>query len=170
MSDRTAASARSRRKAFVFWILAGVLIMTLVFWSFSGPDALGSNVLIVIEDVSPNPTGSFPGTVCYQLVRDRDEAVMTEGCLAVAASISAPAGFDRSVLYTLHVNVNSANCTVLDDVRSGSGFTPFLIRVSCDPGLVAQTGAADAAAPVRDITATDSMSASPVAIPVATDP
>ena len=170
MSDRTAASARSRRKAFVFWILAGVLIMTLVFWSFSGPDALGSNVLIVIEDVSPNPTGSFPGTVCYQLVRDQDEAVMTQGCLAVAASISAPAGFDRSVLYTLHVNVNSANCTVLDDVRSGSGFTPFLIRVSCDPGLVAQTGAADTAAPVRDITATDSMSASPVAIPVATDP
>ena len=170
MSDRTAASARSRRKAFVFWILAGVLIMTLVFWSFSGPDALGSNVLIVIEDVSPNPTGSFPGTVCYQLVRDRDEAVMTEGCLAVAASISAPAGFDRSVLYTLHVNVNSANCTVLDDVRSGSGFTPFLIRVSCDAGLVSQTGAADTVAPVRDITATDSMSASPVAIPVATDP
>ena len=131
-------------------------------WSLIGPEASGSNVLIVIEDASPKLTGVFPGTVCFQVTRDQDSAVITEGCLKFAASIAVPDGFDRSVLYTLSVTVNAPGCVALDDERNGSGFTPFKVRVFCLGDAEERSGEANAIF--------GAASASPIAIPVRTAP
>lgn len=165
MPDTSPIDSRGGLRVRLAWILAALLVATLITWSMTTPDASGSDVLIVIEDASPIPTGVFPGTVCYQLVRDHDDAVITQGCLKLAASISAPAGLDRSVLYTLHVTVNAPGCTLLHDDRNGSGFSPFRVRVSCEPlddGRSAEPG--DSANGESDATF-GAASASPIALP-----
>ncbi len=133
MPERIMAASRSRSRVHLAGLLFVVLSAMMVAWFFAGPAVSGSDPLIVIEDASASPTGVFPGTVCYELVRDHDSAVITQGCLKLAATISAPAGLDRSVLYTLSITVNAPGCTLLDDLRTGSGFTPFRIRIACAP-------------------------------------
>jgi hypothetical protein len=170
MPARAASSHRSRQFAHAGWAIAGVAVLLIGIWSVTGPDARGSDVLIVIEDASPTPTGLFPGTVCYKVVRNSDSVTVSEGCLAVAASISAPAGFDRGMMYTIEVTVNHASCTVLDDVRTGTGAVPFRVRVACQSPNEARTDAADSTGPDRIDRPFAVAGASPVAVPITTRP
>jgi hypothetical protein len=150
--------------------MAGVIALTIGLWSVSGPDARGSDVLIVIEDASSNPTGLFPGTVCYKVVRLSDNVAVSEGCLAMAASISAPLGFDRSEQYRIEVMVNHARCTLLDDPRVGTGSPPFRVRVACEQPYEPRTDAADSTGPGRFDIPFVVGGASPVAVPITTRP
>jgi len=149
------------------WLIAAAALVLAGIWSLPGTEAQSSNVLIVIEDASQSPTGLFPGTVCYQLARNSDAVVVTQGCLAIAAAIATPAGFDRGVQYTLSVTLHDTSCSELPDPRVGSGVVPFRIRVSCPPPDDAQTDAADAAGPDDEFAAAG---ASPIAWPIATAP
>jgi len=127
-------------------------------------------VLIVIEDASPNPPGLFPGTVCYKVIRAHDEVAVSQGCLAMAASISAPAGFDRTAQYELEVAVNHPDCTLLDDPRTGTGAAPFRVRVVCQHSNESSTNAADSTGPERIEIPSGVGIASPVAAPITTAP
>lgn len=131
MSAPTSSRPWSHSLARFGGLIVGVAVVLIGIWAISGSEAHGSDVLIVIEDASQEPVGLFPGTVCYEVVRQFDDVIVTQGCLAFAASIAAPAGFDRGMLYTLDVTVNSEHCTLLDDLRVGSGVVPFKVRVSC---------------------------------------
>ncbi|MCC6705734.1 MAG: hypothetical protein IT334_12710 [Thermomicrobiales bacterium] len=149
------------------WLFAAAALLLAGIWSLPGTEAQSSNVLIVIEDASPSPTGLFPGTVCYQLARNGDEVIVTQGCLAIAAAIATPAGFDRGVQYTLSVTLHDTSCSELPDLRVGNGVIPFRIRVSCPPPDDEQTDAADATGPDDAFVAAG---ASPIALPIATAP
>lgn len=164
MTSPPTSIRRSHRLARGLVLVASIALLLTGIWAVSGPEAQGSNVLIVIEDASPQPTGMFPGTVCYQVVRLSDDVTVTEGCLAFAASLAAPAGFDHAVLYTLVVSVNDSRCTLLPDQRIGTGVMPFRVRVSCD---VLERTRSDGVDTDSDYAAAG---ASPIAIPDRTSP
>lgn len=126
-------------------LISGIALIALALTiSIGGGDgARGSAVLVVIEDASALGSGSFSGNVCYQVARDQDGVVISAGCFAIAVSVVAPAGFDPTLDYTIQVTVADANCVLLDDPRSGTGESPFRVRVSCDAAWLTATAASD---------------------------
>jgi hypothetical protein len=170
MNTSAAAMHRPRRLVRAGWTVALLGGVLLGVWSLIGSEARGSDVLIVIEDASPNPTGLFPGTVCYEVTRVSDGMAVSQGCLAMAAAIAAPAGLDRGLIYALEVTVHDARCTVLDDPRTGSGLVPFRVRILCQPLSASETDAADSVAPGGRTPTFVPASASPIALPITTGP
>ncbi|CAN5337695.1 hypothetical protein BH09CHL1_BH09CHL1_06970 [soil metagenome] len=133
---RNAATRMAARVGF------GVLIAVLVLFAARSDDALGAGPLVVVEDVSSLGSGAFSGSVCFQVIRDGDGAVISENCVGAAATFTAPDGLEIGIPYSISISLSDPNCELLDDSRVSDGSVPFAVRVSCDPAFLTATAAA----------------------------
>jgi hypothetical protein len=123
----------------VFAGLLGALALVLLL---RGAPVRGAGPLVDVEDVSSSGAGYFSGSVCFQVIRDGDGAVISDNCVDAPATFAAPDGLEVGVPYSISISLSDPNCILMDDSRVGDGSTPFVIRVSCDPAFMTATAIA----------------------------
>jgi hypothetical protein len=126
-------------------ILPVLVTLAIALFGRSGDvtrSAQGAGPFVVISDESSLGGGTFSGSVCYQVTRDADGAVISENCVASPATFAAPDGLEIGIPYSIAITLADPSCELLDDARVSDGSVPFYIRVNCDPSFLTATAAA----------------------------
>lgn len=131
-----------QRKRIVAAMLIVVWVAVAGNLGFTTRSAQGAGPFVVISDESNLGGGVFSGSVCYQVTRDADGAVISENCVASPATFAAPDGLEIGVPYTISVTLADPGCALLDDARVSDGSVPFYVRVNCDSSFLTATAAA----------------------------
>jgi hypothetical protein len=133
---------RSLMTRLAMAVFAGLLGALALVPLLRGAPVRGAGPLVVVEDVSSSGAGYFSGSVCFQVIRDGDGAVISDNCVDAPAAFAAPDGLEVGVPYSISISLSDPNCILMDDSRVGDGSTPFVIRVSCDPAFMTATAIA----------------------------